>query len=96
MLGTTLDPVDLEEVRLRSLNVAAAIARVAATGEPLPSEIRTLMLDDLPALITELAAARPVVNEARALDDDRMDETDTLERLSLAVAAYDRIVGRQP
>jgi len=93
-----LDPVNLEEVRVRCIKVAAAIARLAATGAggPLPAEIKTLLLDDLPALLTELAAARPVVSEARALHDDRLDETDTLERLGLTVAAYDRIVGCQP
>jgi enoyl-CoA hydratase/carnithine racemase len=86
-----LDPVDLEQLRVRARAVAAAIARA---GGPLPTEVKTLLADDLPALLAELAAARPVVSEARALDDDRLDETDTLARLSLAVAAYDRIVER--
>jgi hypothetical protein len=86
-----LAPVDLEAVRVRSSKLAAAIARA---GGPLATEITSLLADDLPALLTELAAARPVVSEARALEDDRLDETDTLARLSLAVAAYDRVVAR--
>jgi hypothetical protein len=86
-----LDPVDLEQVQRRASSIAAAIARA---GEQLPAEVTALLADDLPALLTELAAARPVIREARALDDDRLDETDTLARLSLAVAAYDRIVER--
>jgi hypothetical protein len=39
-------------------------------------------------LIAELSHARKVIALARALDDERLDPTDVLERLSEAVAAY--------
>jgi hypothetical protein len=41
-------------------------------------------------LIAELSHARKVIALAEALDDERLDETDVLERLSDAVAAYRR------
>jgi hypothetical protein len=39
-------------------------------------------------LIAELSHARKVIALARALDDERLDPTDVLERLSEAVTAY--------
>jgi hypothetical protein len=39
-------------------------------------------------LIAELSQARKVIALARSLDDERLDPTDVLERLSEAVAAY--------
>jgi hypothetical protein len=39
-------------------------------------------------LIAELSQAREVIALARALDDQRLDPTEVLERLSEAVAAY--------
>jgi hypothetical protein len=39
-------------------------------------------------LIAELSHARKVIALARALDDERLDPTDVLERLSEAVVAY--------
>ena len=41
-------------------------------------------------LLAELSHARKVIALARALDDERLDPTDVLERLSEAVAAYRR------
>jgi hypothetical protein len=41
-------------------------------------------------LLAELIEAREVVALAGAVDDERLDETDVLERLSEAVAAYRR------
>jgi hypothetical protein len=38
----------------------------------------------------ELAAAREVVEEPRALEDERLDPADVLARLAEKVAAYDR------
>ena len=39
----------------------------------------------------ELAAAREVVEEARTLEDERLDPSDVLARLAEKVATYDRI-----
>jgi hypothetical protein len=39
-------------------------------------------------LLAELSQARKVIALAQALDDERLDPTDVLERLSEAVAAY--------
>jgi hypothetical protein len=39
-------------------------------------------------LLAELSQAREVIALAQALDDERLDPTDVLERLSEAVAAY--------
>jgi hypothetical protein len=39
-------------------------------------------------LLAELSQARQVIALAWALDDERLDPTDVLERLSEAVAAY--------
>jgi hypothetical protein len=41
-------------------------------------------------LLAELSQARMVIALAQALDDERLDPTDVLERLSEAVAAYRR------
>jgi hypothetical protein len=46
-------------------------------------------------LIAELSHARKVIALARALDDERLDPTEVLERLSEAVAAYRQRWSRQ-
>lgn len=42
--------------------------------------------------MAELAAAREVVEEARALEGDRLDPSDVLARLAEKVGAYDQAV----
>jgi hypothetical protein len=74
---------------------AAALMREIAPAAPTPEDedaCRTAAeaCDRMP----ELAAAREVVEEARALEDERLDLTEVLARLAEKVAAYDQAATR--
>jgi hypothetical protein len=101
----------LERQAGRLVEVAAEVWRAIQQQQPSPrtEEVRAAVAFHgrhyraaLPAvtayggLIAELSHAREVVALAQALDDERLDPTDVLERLSDAVAAYRQRWSRPP
>jgi hypothetical protein len=76
---------------------AAAVMREIAPAAPSAEDERAcLTAAEACDRMAELAAAREVVQEARALDDERLDLADVLARLAERVATYDEAVSHQP
>jgi hypothetical protein len=76
---------------------AAAVMREIAPAAPTPQDERACRIaaeacDRMP----ELVAAREVVEEARALEDERLDLDDVLARLIVKILAYDQATTTTP
>ncbi len=72
---------------------AAAVMREIAPAAPSAEDERAcLTAAEACDRMAELAAALEVVEEARALEDERLDPADVLARLADRVAAHDQAV----